>query len=77
MLEIGKAGPTYYEVFARKDSRETLIHVGSVDAPNLSLAKSRAWFVFDHHSWLEMVIVPTNSVTSVLNKDHYLQVKGV
>ncbi|MCJ8207513.1 hypothetical protein [Pseudomonas sp. RGM2987] len=76
-LEIGESGPIYYEVFARENSRKPLTHIGSIDAPNLNLAKARAWFVFDHQPWLEMVLVPNNVITPVLNNEHYLHVKGV
>lgn len=76
-LEIGNTGPTYYEVFARANSREALAHIGSVDAPNLSLAKARAWFVFDHQVWQEMVLVPAASIEPLINADHHSRIKGV
>jgi len=60
--------PKYYEVFARQDSNEALTHVGSVEAPNDDLAEIRAWYVYDQHHWLEMCVVPSNSIIQVRPK---------
>jgi 1,2-phenylacetyl-CoA epoxidase PaaB subunit len=64
-LDLNGQTPTYYEVFARRDSADALTHVGSVDAPNVDLAVARAWYVYDHHQWSEMCLVPTAAVVPV------------
>lgn len=63
--ELGAQDPIYYEVFARLDSRDPLTHIGSIEAPNLDLAKARAWFVYTEQRWQELCIVPTAAVTSL------------
>jgi len=65
-LDLNGDTPTYYEVFARRDSAEALTHVGSVDAPNVDLAVARAWYVYDEHQWSEMCLVPTAAVVPVM-----------
>lgn len=74
--ELGPSGAIHYEVFARQDSKAPLAHIGSVDAPNDSLAKARAWYVFDHHQWLEMLLVPAATIIPVLHESHYASIKG-
>lgn len=58
-------GARYYEVFARKDSRDALTHLGSVEAPNSDLAQVRAWYIYDQHTWREMCVAPTEAFVSV------------
>jgi 1,2-phenylacetyl-CoA epoxidase PaaB subunit len=63
--ELGDEEPIYYEVFARENSGTPLTHIGSIEAPNLELAKARAWFVYTERTWLELCIAPTSSITSL------------
>lgn len=54
-----------YEVFARKDHREELKHVGSVEATDDELARVYAWALYDEESWVEMCVVPRSAVIPV------------
>ena len=73
--EVGKGEMKYYEVFARKTSKDRLGHVGSIEAPNDELAQVRAWFVHDEHSWIEMCIAPIDSIISVTGKGKRAEIK--
>jgi 1,2-phenylacetyl-CoA epoxidase PaaB subunit len=51
-----------YEVFARKSRAEPLRQVGSVVAPDRDLAMAYARATYDEERWVEMAIVPKDSV---------------
>lgn len=73
--ERGGMTPKYYEVFARKNSEDSLTHVGSVEAPNDDLAQVRAWFVYDQHDWKEMCVVPTDAIVTVTEHGKSAKIK--
>lgn len=75
--ELGSEEPIYYEVFARRDSRTPLAHIGAVEAPNLELAKARAWFVYTERKWREFCIVPTSAVISLTETGDGKKIKEV
>lgn len=77
LAEIGPDGPTFYEVFARQNSSEPLTHLGAVEAPNLELAKARAWFLYTEHTWREFCIVPTSAVISLTESGEHKKIKEV
>ena len=52
-----------YEVFARKARLEPLRLVGSVVAPDDDLAAAYARATYDEERWVEMAIVPRESMT--------------
>lgn len=54
-----------YEVFARKSHQEPLMHVGSLNASDDELAKVYAWTMYDEENWVEMCVVPRDSVVQV------------
>lgn len=54
-----------YAVFARKLRVEPLRQVGSVVAPDDELAKAYARATYDEERWVEMMIVPKDSVISL------------
>jgi len=54
-----------YAVFARKLRVEPLHQVGSVVAPDDELAKAYARATYDEERWVEMMIVPKDSVISL------------
>jgi 1,2-phenylacetyl-CoA epoxidase PaaB subunit len=54
-----------YEVFARRSHDEELKHVGSVNATDDDLAKAYAWTLYDEESWVEMCVVPRESVIPI------------
>jgi 1,2-phenylacetyl-CoA epoxidase PaaB subunit len=76
-VELGGEKPSFYEIFARRNSQEPLTHIGSVEAPNDELAEARAWFVYDHEPWQEMCIVPTTAVISITERNRNVKIKVV
>jgi 1,2-phenylacetyl-CoA epoxidase PaaB subunit len=58
-----------YEVFARKNHEEPLMHVGSVNASNDELARVYAWTAYDEEKWVEMCVVRRHEVIPVLNPE--------
>jgi 1,2-phenylacetyl-CoA epoxidase PaaB subunit len=54
-----------YAVFARKLRVEPLRQVGSVVAPDDELAKAYARATYDEERWVEMMIVPKESLISL------------
>ena len=57
-----------FDVFARKDRGEPLMHIGFVDAVDAELAKVYAWRTYDEQNWFEMCIVPRAEILPV-NRD--------
>ncbi|MGH3757626.1 hypothetical protein [Actinophytocola sp.] len=55
-----------WEVFARRELRRPLTHLGSVDAPNPEMARARAWAVYARGGWKEMAIAPAAAFTPVV-----------
>jgi 1,2-phenylacetyl-CoA epoxidase PaaB subunit len=54
-----------YEVFARKARAEPLRLIGSVVAPDDDLAAAYARATYDEERWVEMAIVPRDSITTL------------
>jgi 1,2-phenylacetyl-CoA epoxidase PaaB subunit len=54
-----------YEVFARKTRAEPLRAIGSVVAPDEDLAAAYARATYDEERWIEMAIVPRDSITTL------------
>lgn len=54
-----------YEVFARKARIEPLRMIGSVVAPDDDLAAAYARATYDEERWIEMTIVPRDSMTTL------------
>lgn len=75
--ERGGTVPKYYEVFARETSATPMTHVGSVEAPNDDLAQARAWYIYDQHEWIEMCLVPLDSMISATEIGRPTKVKAV
>jgi 1,2-phenylacetyl-CoA epoxidase PaaB subunit len=49
-----------YEVFGRGKPDEPLSHIGSLTAPNIALAKSRAKMMYAERQWIELSVVRSN-----------------
>lgn len=54
-----------YDVFARKDRGDQLVHVGYVDALDDETARVYAWNTYDEERWFEMVVVPRAAIVPV------------
>lgn len=57
-----------YDVFARKDRGDQLVHIGYIDALDDETAKVYAWKTYDEERWFEMCVVPRTSIIPV-NRD--------
>jgi 1,2-phenylacetyl-CoA epoxidase PaaB subunit len=55
-----------WHVYARRKYDEPLHEVGNVMADDVELAKVYARTIFDEFSWIEMVIIPRNSIVTVI-----------
>jgi 1,2-phenylacetyl-CoA epoxidase PaaB subunit len=59
MLEI------VYDVFARKDRGDPLVHIGYVDALDDQTARVYAWKTYDEERWFEMYVVKRSAIVPV------------
>ena len=57
---------TVYEVFARKSRKDPLGHVGAVSAASETFARVYARNTYDEENWIEMVVVPRESMIAAL-----------
>lgn len=51
-----------YDVLARSRRGDSLVHIGSVRAPNIALAKTYALFTYDEEQWAEIAVVPRDCI---------------
>jgi len=59
------SGEQLYEVFARQKREDRLEHIGTISAPNPSLARAYAWQTYDEQKWFEMVVAPRDAFEAV------------
>jgi hypothetical protein len=57
---------TVWLVYARKTYDEPLYEVGNVMADDVELAKVYARSIFDEFNWIEMVIMPRETIVTVI-----------
>jgi len=57
-----------YDVFARKNRGDQLVHIGYVDALDDETARVYAWKTYDEENWFEMCVVPRSAIIPV-NRD--------
>jgi hypothetical protein len=55
-----------WQVYARRKYDEPLYEVGNVLADDVELAKVYARSIFDEFSWVEMVIIPRETIVTVI-----------
>lgn len=55
-----------WQVFARRKYEEPLYEIGNVMADDEELAKVYARSIYDEFSWIEMVLVPRDSIVNVI-----------
>lgn len=63
-----------YEVYARKERKEPLTHIGTVRAATVDFAKVYARTTYDEENWVEMVIVARDDIVQVLDLDPLVKV---
>ena len=55
-----------WQVYARRKYEEPLHEIGSVMADDVELAMVYARSIYDEFQWVEMVIVPRDSIVTVI-----------
>ena len=55
-----------WHVYARRKFEEPLHEIGNVMADDVELAKVYARSIYDEFTWIEMVIVPRDSIVTVI-----------
>ncbi|GHO92505.1 hypothetical protein KSF_025530 [Reticulibacter mediterranei] len=53
-------------VYARRKYEEPLHEIGNVMADDVELAKVYARSIYDEFAWIEMIIVPRNSIVTII-----------
>ncbi len=56
-----------WHVYARRKYDEPLHEIGNVMADDVELAKVYARSIYDEFSWVEMVIIPRDSIVTVIS----------
>jgi 1,2-phenylacetyl-CoA epoxidase PaaB subunit len=55
-----------WQVYARRTYEEPLHEIGNVMADDMELAQVYARSIYDEFSWVEMVIIPRESIITVI-----------
>lgn len=55
-----------WQVYARRKYEEPLHEIGNVMADDVELARVYARSIFDEFSWVEMVIIPRETIVTVI-----------
>jgi len=55
-----------YEVFAKFQQDEPIYHVGRVIAPDVDLARTYAFTLYQEVTWSDMIIVPRRDVVTII-----------
>jgi 1,2-phenylacetyl-CoA epoxidase PaaB subunit len=55
-----------WQVYARRKYDEPLHEIGNVMADDVELAKVYARSIYDEFTWIEMVLIPRNSIVTVI-----------
>ena len=56
-----------WQVYARRKYDEPLHEIGNIMADDVELAKVYARSIYDEFSWVEMVIIPRDSIVTVIS----------
>lgn len=55
-----------WHVYARRKYEEPLYEIGNVMADDVELAKVYARSIYDEFAWIEMIIIPRESIVTVI-----------
>jgi hypothetical protein len=55
-----------WQVYARRKYVEPLYEIGNVTTDDVELARVYAYSIYDEFSWIEMIIVPRDSIVTVI-----------
>lgn len=64
-----KPGERVFEVFTRIAPGESMSHIGTLNAPDVELARVYAWRIYDEEDWADMWVVPRDRIVSA-HPDH-------
>lgn len=62
-------GEQVFEVFCRLAPGDPMAHIGTLNAPDIELARVYAWKIYDEEDWADMWVVPRASIVSA-HPDH-------
>ncbi|MGH7589375.1 MAG: hypothetical protein ACRELU_12370 [Gemmatimonadota bacterium] len=57
-------GEQVFEVFCRIAPGDPMSHIGTLNAPDIELARVYAWKIYDEEDWAEMWVVPRAAIAS-------------
>ena len=57
-------GEQVFEVFCRVAPGDPMSHIGTLNAPDIELARVYAWKIYDEEDWAEMWVVPRAAIAS-------------
>lgn len=63
------AGERVFEVFTRIAPGDPMSHIGTLNAPDMDLARVYAWRIYDEEDWADMWVVPRDAIVSA-HPDH-------
>lgn len=69
-------GSQLYEVFARKERKDPLSHVGTVRASSDAFARVYARNTYDEENWVEMMVVPRSAMIPTLELELLVDTTG-
>lgn len=63
-------GPgTKYEVFGRWEGDGALAHIGSLEAPNIELARARSVMIYSERAWIELCLAPSSAFEKLIGNE--------
>ncbi len=62
-------GEAIFEVFTRVSAGDPMIHIGTLNAPHVDLARVYAWKIYDEEDWADMWVVPRDAIAHA-HPDH-------
>ena len=57
-------GEQVFEVFCRIAPGDPMSHIGTLNAPDIELARVYAWKIYDEEDWADMWVVPRAAIVS-------------
>jgi len=57
-----RGGDTVFEVFCRIEPGDRMCHIGTLNAPDIELARVYAWKIYDEEDWADMWVVPRKAI---------------
>jgi len=58
---------SYYEVFARLTSTDSLSHIGCLTAPNEEMATAQTRLMYSEKPWVELCVMPRSAIITIIS----------